>query len=116
MIELLYALGIMCLFLGSFCNIIAGIGIFYFRDLYSRMHATGITDSLGTGLILTGLMLLNGWGSVSGKLFLILLFTLITSPTVSYILANTAMKNNSKNNIDGGIASKKVGRVDLSNR
>ena len=67
--------------------------LFYFPDVYSRMHATGVADTLGSGLILVGLMLQIGWDSALGKLILILLFTLLTSPTISYVLANTAMRN-----------------------
>lgn len=93
MIEILNILSIILILLGSICNAIAGFGIFYFPDIYSRMHATGVTDTLGSGLILVGLMFQTGWDSALGKLILILLFTLITSPTISYVLANTAMRN-----------------------
>lgn len=92
MIEILDFISVACLLLGCFCNVVAGIGIFYFPDVYSRMHATGIADTLGTGLVLVGLMLHSGWDSASGKLMLILIFTLITSPTVTYVLANTVMR------------------------
>jgi len=92
MIDLLYILAISLIFLGIFCNLAASVGLFYFPDVYTRMHATGVVDTLGTGLILIGLMLLSGWGNALGKLLLILLFTLLTSPTISYVLANTALK------------------------
>jgi len=92
MVELTYALSILCLLVGSISNLIAGFGIFHFPDVYTRMHAAGITDSFGTGLILIGLMLQTGWDGPIGKLLAILIFTLITSPTISYVLANTALK------------------------
>jgi multicomponent Na+:H+ antiporter subunit G len=95
MVELLAGLSITCLVLGCCCNIVAGIGIFFFPDVYSRMHATGIVDTLGTALILAGLMFYDGWDGV-GKLLLIMLFTLLTSPSISYILANTAARGQNK--------------------
>jgi len=92
MFDLIQLLGITCIFFGILCSLIAGIGLFYFPDVFTRMHATGVIDTLGAGLILIGLMLYGGWNDVFGKLLLILLFTLLTSPTISYVLANTAIK------------------------
>lgn len=82
-----------CLLLGLLCNIVAGIGIFRFPDLYTRMHAVGVTDTLSSSLILIGLMLQSGWDANLGKLVLILAFTLLTSPTIGYTLANAAIRN-----------------------
>jgi len=92
MVELWPIVSALCLFFGCVINLIAGLGIFRFPDVYTRMHASGITDSLGTALILVGLMLQGGWDGPIGKLFIILIFTLITSPTISYVLGNTAMR------------------------
>ena len=115
MVELLSGLSILCLLLGSFCNIIASIGLFYFPDVYTRMHATGVTDTLGTGLILFGLMLQSDWDSGLGKLILILIFTLITSPTISYILANTAMREDFNSKTDESLTTVIKKRADKSN-
>jgi len=90
--DILYLLSLLCLSLGCLCNLIAGIGIIRFPDFYSRMHAAGISDVTGAGLILIGLMLQSDWSTTLSKLILILLFTLLTSPTISYTLANTAVK------------------------
>ncbi len=74
---------------GAFC-IIGGLGLLRLPDVYSRMHAAGITDTLGTGLVLAGLMVQGGFSLVTVKLFLILAFLLYTSPTSTYALANAA--------------------------
>jgi len=116
MVELLNILSLVCLLLGSFCNLIAGIGIFFFPDLYTRMHAAGITDSLGTGLIIVGLMLLSGWDSALGKLFLILVFALITSPTISFILANSAKQAELQSESSEGQAAEEAGEISSSKR
>lgn len=96
MLELLSTLGLVILLLGCLCNLIAGIGIFYFPDVYTRMHATGVADTLGTGLVIVGLMMQSSWDGALGKLALILIFSLITSPTITYVLANTAMRGEHK--------------------
>jgi len=93
MTDLLTILSFICLLLGSLCNLLAGIGLFRFPDFYSRMHATGITDSLGTGFILVGLMLQSGWDTSLTKLILILVFILLTGPTITYSLANAAKQH-----------------------
>ena len=76
---------------GAFC-IIGGIGLLRLPDVYARMHAAGITDTLGAGLMIGGLMLQGGFSLVSVKLFLILVFLLYTSPTSTYALANAAYR------------------------
>lgn len=96
MTTFLSSLSNILLFIGCFCNIVASIGLFRFPDFYSRVHAAGVIDTLGTGLILSGLILQSGWDTSLSKLILILLFILLTSPTVSFILANTATRNNLK--------------------
>jgi multicomponent Na+:H+ antiporter subunit G len=76
---------------GVFC-LIGGLGLLRLPDVYARMHAAGITDTLGAGLILAGLMLQGGLTLVTVKLFLILMFLLYTSPTSTYALANAAYR------------------------
>lgn len=76
---------------GAFC-IIGGLGLLRLPDVYTRMHAAGITDTLGAGLILAGLMVQGGFSLVTVKLFLILMFLLYTSPTSTYALANAAYR------------------------
>jgi len=78
---------------GSFLCISGGIGILRFPDFYSRLHAAGITDTLATAMILIGLMLQNPGGMVIVKLLIILLMTLLISPTASHALAQTALRN-----------------------
>jgi multicomponent Na+:H+ antiporter subunit G len=73
---------------GCFFIVTGGIGLLRLPDVYSRMHASGITDTLGAGLFLGGLMIQGGLSLVTAKLALILVFILFTSPTATYALAN----------------------------
>lgn len=77
---------------GSFLLLSGGIGVLRFPDVYSRMHAAGITDTLGACLILLALMLLAGFSLVLLKLMMILAFLLITGPTSSHALGKAAWK------------------------
>ena len=76
---------------GGFLVIIGGIGLLRFPDLYTRMHAAGVTDTGGAGLVLFGLMLQAGFTIVTVKLALILWFLLFTGPVASHVLAKAAL-------------------------
>ena len=79
-----------CLIGGSFFVLVGGFGVLRMPDVYTRSHAAGITDTLGAGLILLGLMAQAGLTLVTVKLFFILIFLLFTGPTSSFALNHTA--------------------------
>ena len=66
---------------GAVFSMIGGFGIIRLPEFFSRMHAGGITDTLGAGLIIGGLMLQGGLSLVTVKLFMIIFFLIITSPS-----------------------------------
>jgi multicomponent Na+:H+ antiporter subunit G len=82
--------------LGGFFVLVGGVGALRMPDLYTRMHAISVTETLGTILVLLGLMVMAGWSLASFKLFAIMLFLLFTAPVSSYALANTAMLGGTK--------------------
>lgn len=75
---------------GAVLVLIGALGLVRMPDFYTRMHPAGITDTLGTDLILTGLMLQAGFTLVTVKLFLIGAFLFFTSPTSTHAIANAA--------------------------
>ena len=81
---------------GSFFTLTGAVGLFRFPDFFSRTHAASVTDTLGAGLILTGLMLQAGWGLVLAKLLLILAFSLLASTTACHAMAKAALKSGLK--------------------
>lgn len=81
---------------GSVFAVIGGVGLLRMPGFYSRVHASGITDTLGAGFILVGLMIHEGPSDVSVKLVFILVFLLITSPTAAHALVNGAYTNGLK--------------------
>lgn len=70
---------------------IGGLGALRMPDLYTRMHAASVTDSMGAILIILGVVLQAGASLASIKLMVILLFLLLTSPTASNALASAAL-------------------------
>ena len=76
---------------GGLFVLIGGIGALRMPNLYTRMHAASVTDTMGAALVLGGVMLQAGLSLATIKLVAILLFLLITSPTSSYALASAAL-------------------------
>ena len=75
---------------GAFLVVIGALGLIRMPDFYTRMHAAGITDTLGADLILLGLMVQAGFSLVTIKLFLVGAFLFFTSPTSTHAIANAA--------------------------
>lgn len=75
---------------GGFFVFIGGVGALRMPDFYTRMHAAGITDTLGTILVLAGVIFQAGLSLATVKLIAIGLFLLLTCPTATYALANAA--------------------------
>ncbi len=90
---LLEALSWLLLVTGSFFCLTGGVGLLRFPDFFSRIHAASLTDTLGAGLILAGLMIQAGWSLVLAKLLLILMFSLLAGTTASHAIAKAALKS-----------------------
>ena len=76
---------------GGFFLVVGGIGLVRLPDLFTRLHAAGVGDTLGVGLFVLGFMLLVDFGSVTAKLALVLLFLLLTGPVATHALAKAAL-------------------------
>lgn len=77
--------------LGGAFVFIGGLGALRMPNLYTRIHASSLTDSLGALLIIGGVMLQAGASLATIKLGAILLFLLLTSPTAANALASAAL-------------------------
>lgn len=73
----------------AFC-VIGGIGVLRMPEFYARMHAAGVTDTLGAALVLIGLMLQPAHWTVTVKLVVILGFLYVTSATAAHALIHAA--------------------------
>jgi multicomponent Na+:H+ antiporter subunit G len=76
---------------GSFFSIAGGIGVIRMPDVFTRLHAAGVTDTGGAGLILVGLMFQGGLTLITVRLLLILGFLWFSSPVSTYALARAAL-------------------------
>lgn len=76
---------------GALAIIVGMLGVFRMPDFFTRLHAASIIDTMGTMFVIAGLMLYSGVNLVSLKLFLILIFILITTPAAAHALAKSAL-------------------------
>jgi multicomponent Na+:H+ antiporter subunit G len=90
---LLEVLSWACIVTGGVFCLLSGIGIVRMPDVFTRMHAASLADTLGAGLIILGLLFQAGIGTdlVGIKLLLILVFLLFTSPVITHALAQAAL-------------------------
>ncbi len=87
-------LGWVLLLSGGTFIIGGGIGVLRMPDLYTRLHAASLTDTMGSMLVIAGLMLQSGLTLPTFKLLAILVFILFTAPTAAYAMVNTALLSN----------------------
>lgn len=80
-----------CLLAGSFFFVTGAVGMVRMPDVFTRMHAVSVTETLGAGLMIAGMMLQAGWSQVSGKLFIIGALFFLTAPVATHALAQAAL-------------------------
>ncbi len=76
--------------IGGFGVLIGAIGIVRFPDFYTRLHASGITDTAGAELLLLGMMLQAPNWLVFAKLVFVGFFLFMTSPVSAHAIAHAA--------------------------
>ena len=96
-----------CLAGGGFFCIVGAAGMLRMPDVYTRMHAASVIETLGAGLVLAGLMLQAGLTLVTVKLLVIGLLVLFASPTARHALARAAMVRGVEPLLDRGEGASK---------
>jgi len=97
MAAALEIIGGLLILAGAFFFVVGAIGIYRMPDVFTRMHAAGISDTVGAGLLLIGMMFLassgfeDGFYFVVAKLGIILATIVFTSPIATHALAQAAL-------------------------
>jgi multicomponent Na+:H+ antiporter subunit G len=76
---------------GSFFTIVGALGLVRMPELYTRIHAASVVDTLGLGLLAVGMMLQAGFTLVTVKLLFLLLLFFFTTPVITHALAQAAL-------------------------
>jgi multicomponent Na+:H+ antiporter subunit G len=78
------------LLLGILFGITGNVGVLRFPDVFTRLHAAAKCSTTSVFSILLACMLLKGWSPMSGRILVIALFFLITSPVAAHIIGRSA--------------------------
>lgn len=90
---------VLCLAGGLFFVLAGTVGVIRLPDFYTRLHAAGMTDTLGAELILFGLIVQCDFPSdwqIIAKLLLVAFFLFVTSPTATHAVAHAAYRAGEK--------------------
>ena len=73
---------------------VGAIGMLRMPDAFTRMHAASIIDTLGVGMIVTGLMVQSGLTLTTARLAIILVLVFFTSPVATHAIARAMRHRN----------------------
>lgn len=91
-----FLLGAALLLGGIVVFVIEIFGVFKFKYVLNRMHIAAAGDTLGIGLSMLGLALMNGMNFNSVKMLLVVIFLWIASPVASHMLARFEVTTNER--------------------
>jgi multicomponent Na+:H+ antiporter subunit G len=78
---------------GMFFIAVSSLGMIRLPDFYSRTHTVTKSDTLGSIMLLLGLVLYNGWELSSLKLLVIPVFIFIANPTSAHAISRAALRS-----------------------
>jgi multicomponent Na+:H+ antiporter subunit G len=78
------------LLLGIIFSVMGNLGVLIFPDIYTRLQASSTCSTTSVFSIFIATMLSEGLSPLTGKILVITLFFLISSPVSSYIVARFA--------------------------
>jgi multicomponent Na+:H+ antiporter subunit G len=80
-----------CLLLGSFFTIVGAVGLVRMPEVFTRMHAASVVDTLGVGFLILGMGLQAGLSLVTLKLIFLLALFFFTGPVITHALAQACL-------------------------
>ena len=60
-----------CILAGLFFMLVGTLGVLRMPDVYSRLHAAGMTDTMGAGFLFVGMSFQAGWSLLALRLLLV---------------------------------------------
>ena len=81
---------------GGFFYVAGAIGLNRMPDIFTRIHAVAVSETLGVGLMVLGMLLQAGFTLVAFKLIIILLATWTNGAVSTHALARAALHDGEK--------------------
>jgi multicomponent Na+:H+ antiporter subunit G len=76
---------------GGLFYVVGAIGLVRMPDMFTRLHAASVMETVGAGLLVIGMMVAAGLSLVTAKLAIILAILLLSGPVAAHALANAAL-------------------------
>jgi multicomponent Na+:H+ antiporter subunit G len=76
---------------GAFFTVVGALGLLRMPEVFTRMHAASVIDTLGVGLLIFGMILQAGFSLVTLKLLILLALFFFTAPVVTHALARACL-------------------------
>jgi multicomponent Na+:H+ antiporter subunit G len=83
--------GLVLILTGLTFMALGSVGIVRLPDFFSRAHAAGKVDTVGTVLVLIGVAIIEGFTLSGGKVLVAALFVMLTNPVAAHALARAAL-------------------------
>lgn len=77
---------------GGILLVVAAIGINRMPDVFTRLHAVSVGDTMGAGLMIVGMMVVAGISLVTVKLLFLLLLLWFFGPIIAHAVARAALQ------------------------
>ena len=106
--AVLTAVSWFCIMAGCFFTLTGAFGLVRMPEVFTRMHAASVIDTVGAGFLIVGMMLQAGITLVAAKLLFILALIFFTGPVITHALAQAA----SEADIEPQLVEDRTGRFD----
>lgn len=79
---------------GLFFTVTGAVGLLRMPDVFTRLHAVSVIDTVGVGFLILGLCLQAGLSLVTLKLLILLALFFFIGPVVTHALAQACLHEN----------------------
>jgi len=89
-----FILGGFLMISGIIVSVFALIGMFRLKSALNRIHASALADTLGILLMLSGLIIIEGFTLLSAKLAAVIVFFWLASPVTGHLISRLEFSTN----------------------
>lgn len=82
--------GYLVILVGLFFMLIGSLGIIRLPDFFARTHAASMVDTVGIGIVILGIAIIQGLHYNSIKVLIAGVFLMLTNPVAAHALARAA--------------------------
>ena len=87
-----FIVGYLVILVGLFFMLIGSIGIIRLPDFFARTHAASLVDTVGIGVVVLGIAIIQGLHFNSVKVLIAGTFIMLTNPVAAHALARAAFE------------------------